>query len=119
MIGPFFEESVLKNDFTGEFVTTCDGPNDVNPEISFDNVEAYSEMCGSDSYGALFLMDSNDLLDVREEIIGDDKHDSCCLPSVQSLDRTRHFGTRFKSKPDRKGAVVVSLSSVLNARFTF
>ncbi|VDP25639.1 unnamed protein product [Echinostoma caproni] len=103
MIGPFFEDSVLKTDFNGEFVTTCDGQNDLNPEIPFDNVEAYSEMCGSDSYGALFLMDSNDLLDVREEIIGDDKIDPSNVCPIQCPEKLKVVGSRGKLKPEKKG----------------
>ncbi|CAL8104053.1 unnamed protein product [Calicophoron daubneyi] len=78
MIGPFLEDSSLKNEFSGDFSTHCDPSADLGSDIAFDNAEVYSEVCGSDSYGALFLMDSNDLLDVREEVIEDKNESSSC-----------------------------------------
>ncbi|KER26865.1 hypothetical protein T265_05996 [Opisthorchis viverrini] len=75
MIAPFLDDSGLKTEFNGDFSCNCDTAPDVISELSFDCNELYSEVCSNDSYGDLFLMDSNDLLGVREEVVGDEKGD--------------------------------------------
>ncbi|CAH8429618.1 unnamed protein product [Schistosoma rodhaini] len=72
MIGSFFDDSSIKNELNSDFSTNCYSTVDLQSDFSLDNVEIYPEMPNNDSYGALFLMDSADLLDVREEVIGEE-----------------------------------------------
>ncbi|VDP68435.1 unnamed protein product [Schistosoma mattheei] len=69
-------------------------------DFSLDNVEIYPEIPNNDSYGALFLMDSADLLDVREEVIGEEHFASNVdqPPYMEGL--SRRFGL-FSAKSSR------------------
>ncbi|KAF7233742.1 Transcriptional repressor protein YY1 [Paragonimus skrjabini miyazakii] len=98
MIGPFFDESGLKVELHGDFGSQCDPVVDLNSELAFDNGDVYSEICGSESYGALFLMDSNDLLDVREEIIGEDKNDTQSMSPADCSDKTKGRLVRWRGE---------------------
>ncbi|KAF8571336.1 Transcriptional repressor protein YY1 [Paragonimus westermani] len=98
MIGPFFDESGLKVELHGDFSSQGDPVVDLNSELAFDNGDVYSELCGSESYGALFLMDSNDLLDVREEIIGEDKNDARSTSPADCSDKTKGRLVRWRGE---------------------
>ena len=64
-------------------------------DINFDNNEDFINGCGNDSYGSLFLMDSNDLL-MREEVIGNDNEVS---PVIQNL----YHSTNYNLKSNKRG----------------
>ncbi|TGZ48428.1 hypothetical protein CRM22_010979 [Opisthorchis felineus] len=103
MIAPFLDDPGLKTEFTGDFSCNCDSAPDVISELSFDCNELYSEVCSNDSYGDLFLMDSNDLLGVREEVVGDEKGDHNMLVSDANTDsRTLRYACNGygKHEPD-------------------
>ncbi|CAH8428963.1 unnamed protein product [Schistosoma turkestanicum] len=76
MIDSFFDDSSVKNELSNDFSTNCYSSVDLQSDFSLDNVEIYPEIPNNDTYGALFLMDSADLLDVREEVIGEDHFSS-------------------------------------------
>uniref|UniRef100_A0A0X3NZD6 C2H2-type domain-containing protein n=2 Tax=Schistocephalus solidus TaxID=70667 RepID=A0A0X3NZD6_SCHSO len=64
-----FEEHSSKLDFSEGFgETSAENTHDETLE----SIEVCADMCGSETFGELFLMDSNDLLGLREEIIGSD-----------------------------------------------
>ncbi|VDO68651.1 unnamed protein product [Schistosoma margrebowiei] len=65
------EESLLKSDVFDSVPETLSGEL---TEIGFDN--GCPGVVGRDPYGDLFLMDPNDLLGVREEVIGNDTSNS-------------------------------------------
>ncbi|CAH8676387.1 unnamed protein product [Schistosoma rodhaini] len=65
------EESLLKSDVFDSVPETLSGEL---TEIGFDN--GCPGVVGRDPYGDLFLMDPNDLLGVREEVIGNDASNS-------------------------------------------
>ncbi|CAH8824041.1 unnamed protein product [Trichobilharzia szidati] len=72
MIDTFFDDSSMKNELNSDFSANCYSSVDLQSDFSLDNAEIYPEISNNDSYGALFLMDSADLLDVREEVIGEE-----------------------------------------------
>ncbi|CAH8431237.1 unnamed protein product [Schistosoma margrebowiei] len=100
MIDSFFDDSSIKNELNNDFSTNCYSNVDLQSDFSLDNVEIYPEIPNNDSYGALFLMDSADLLDVREEVIGEE-HFASNLdqpPYMEGL--SRRFGP-FSAKSSR------------------
>ncbi|KAH8855944.1 Transcriptional repressor protein YY1 [Schistosoma japonicum] len=76
MISSFLDDSSVRNELNNDFSTNGYSSVDLQPEFSLDNIEIYPEISNNDSYGALFLMDSADLLDVREEIVGEESFTS-------------------------------------------
>ncbi|BHF80086.1 Transcriptional repressor protein yy1 [Sparganum proliferum] len=64
-----FEEHASKLDFSEGF---GESSSDNTHDEALESVEICADMCGSEAFGELFLMDSNDLLGLREEIIGSD-----------------------------------------------
>lgn len=99
------EENLLKPDTFDPNVESLTA--DV-PEMGFDN--SCSGIVGRDPYGDLFLMDPNDLLGVREEVIGNDStnspdcvqvHDNTANPTDESNDSLteKSHQRRKKQKP--------------------
>nr|CAH8874040.1 unnamed protein product [Trichobilharzia regenti] len=82
------EENLLKTDVFDSVPETLSGEL---AEIGFDN--GCPGVVGRDPYGDLFLMDPNDLLGVREEVIGNDASNSpesvpVCDPTVVTADES-------------------------------
>ncbi|CAH8430660.1 unnamed protein product [Schistosoma haematobium] len=100
MIDSFFDDSSIKNELNNDFSTNCYSTVDLQSDFSLDNVEIYPEIPNNDSYGALFLMDSADLLDVREEVIGEE-HFASNVDQPQYMEGlSRRFGL-FSAKSSR------------------
>ncbi|KAL7053901.1 hypothetical protein AAHC03_026700 [Spirometra sp. Aus1] len=64
-----FEEHASKLDFSEGF---GESSSENTHDEALESTEICADMCGSEAFGELFLMDSNDLLGLREEIIGSD-----------------------------------------------
>ncbi|KAL3316432.1 hypothetical protein Ciccas_004920 [Cichlidogyrus casuarinus] len=75
MIGSFLEDTQFK-DFSSELPSNCEANGVGINDVAFDNIDMCPDVCGNDSYGNLFLMDSNELLGVREEVIGENVAES-------------------------------------------
>ncbi|VDL19637.1 unnamed protein product [Hymenolepis diminuta] len=69
MIGSIFEDQHPKLDFCEHF---NEGIAENSVESALESTEVCGDMCGNDTYGDLFLMDSGELLGLREEVIGSD-----------------------------------------------
>ncbi|KAM3175710.1 hypothetical protein ACTXT7_007975 [Hymenolepis weldensis] len=69
MIGSIFEDQHPKLDFCEHFNESI---TENSVESALESTEVCGDMCGNDTYGDLFLMDSGELLGLREEVIGSD-----------------------------------------------
>ncbi|KAH9279368.1 Transcriptional repressor protein YY1 [Echinococcus granulosus] len=69
MIDSIFEDQHPKLDFCEHF---NESPAENSVESVLESAEVCSDMCGNDAYGDLFLMDTGELLGLREEVIGSD-----------------------------------------------
>ncbi|VDN97476.1 unnamed protein product [Rodentolepis nana] len=69
MIDSIFEDQHQKLDFCEHF---NESPAENSVESALESSEVCGDMCGNDTYGDLFLMDSGELLGLREEVIGSD-----------------------------------------------
>lgn len=69
MIDSIFEDQHPKLDFCEHF---NESPTENSVESAMESTEVCGDMCGNDTYGDLFLMDSGELLGLREEVIGSD-----------------------------------------------
>lgn len=69
MIGSIFEDQQPKLDFCEHF---NDSSTENNVESVLEPSEVCIDVCGNETYGDLFLMDSGELLGLREEVIGSD-----------------------------------------------
>ena len=77
MIDSIFEDQHPKLDFCEHF---NESPTDNSVESALESSEVCGDMCGNDTYGDLFLMDTGELLGLREEVIGSDSSE----PSSES-----------------------------------
>ncbi|CAH8651316.1 unnamed protein product [Heterobilharzia americana] len=97
------DESLLKSDV---FDSVPEGLSGELTEIGFDN--GCPGVIGRDPYGDLFLMDPNDLLGVREEVIGNDTSNSpesvpVCDPCIVTADESND-STNERANQRRKKA---------------
>ncbi|KAM7538977.1 hypothetical protein Aperf_G00000051293 [Anoplocephala perfoliata] len=77
MIDSIFEDQHQKLDFCEHF---NESPTENSVESALESNEVCGDMCGNDTYGDLFLMDTGELLGLREEVIGSDSSE----PSSES-----------------------------------
>ncbi|VDD74592.1 unnamed protein product [Mesocestoides corti] len=69
MIDSIFEDQQPKLDFCDHF---NDNSTENTVETTLESSEVCTDICSNETYGDLFLMDSGELLGLREEVIGSD-----------------------------------------------